>query len=538
MVKSKVYQILLQSRLLLLALLLAIGSIPPSHAQSNVHYFPQTGHFVKGGFLTFWQQNHGLQNFGFPITEEFVSSTTGRTTQYFERARFEIYLQDNKKYIVLGNIGKEIVGTRTFPRAEPIVNTTQQRYIPETGYIIQYGFKEIWETRGADQIFGWPISNELEETIMDGSVRTVQYFERARFEYWPEYAPGQRVVISSLGRLLAPPELVPPLPPNAEPGTVPQAVPQTAQTAPGQYPPAAASPPPAPIPTLPPNDSANVIPVSGPPGTVFTFYADGFKESEKVSLWLTAPDKTVLANDAQPRADGDGSIAYADIDISSDNFAEGIWAVTAQGLRSGKQAVAYFYVTGGAEAPTQSQTQMSTVSNIPQPTGNCANNAPTPAEGVQAWIPDTNTAPGSKVRVCTRLIIGGEVIRGAEARGVVHFEAHDEWIGPENTSHEDGIASIQFDVDDNVDPDYTIRVNTEVIYNDKSYFAETRFTPSETATTSGTTADCSPFYPEVCIPSPPPDLDCSDIPYRRFLVLDPDPHKFDGDGDHIGCEDN
>ena len=47
---------------------------------------------------------------------------------------------------------------------------------------------------------------------------------------------------------------------------------------------------------------------------------------------------------------------------------------------------------------------------------------------------------------------------------------------------------------------------------------------------------CDPAYPTVCIPSPPPDLDCKDIPFRRFTVLPPDPHRFDGDHDGIGCE--
>lgn len=50
------------------------------------------------------------------------------------------------------------------------------------------------------------------------------------------------------------------------------------------------------------------------------------------------------------------------------------------------------------------------------------------------------------------------------------------------------------------------------------------------------TTRCDPSYPDVCIPPPPPDLDCSDIPYRRFRVLPPDPHRFDGDHDGIGCE--
>jgi micrococcal nuclease len=47
--------------------------------------------------------------------------------------------------------------------------------------------------------------------------------------------------------------------------------------------------------------------------------------------------------------------------------------------------------------------------------------------------------------------------------------------------------------------------------------------------------DCDPSYPDVCIPSPPPDLDCDDIPHKNFEVLQPDPHKFDGNYDGIGC---
>ena len=48
---------------------------------------------------------------------------------------------------------------------------------------------------------------------------------------------------------------------------------------------------------------------------------------------------------------------------------------------------------------------------------------------------------------------------------------------------------------------------------------------------------CDPSYPTVCIPPPPPDLDCGDIPYRRFQVLPPDPHNFDGGSKNgIGCE--
>jgi micrococcal nuclease len=49
-------------------------------------------------------------------------------------------------------------------------------------------------------------------------------------------------------------------------------------------------------------------------------------------------------------------------------------------------------------------------------------------------------------------------------------------------------------------------------------------------------AGCDPSYVGVCIPSPPPDLDCGDIAFRRFAVVGPDPHRFDGEGDGVGCE--
>ena len=49
---------------------------------------------------------------------------------------------------------------------------------------------------------------------------------------------------------------------------------------------------------------------------------------------------------------------------------------------------------------------------------------------------------------------------------------------------------------------------------------------------------CDPSYPGVCIPafSAAGGLDCGDVDPRRFEVLAPDPHGFDGDHDGVGCE--
>jgi hypothetical protein len=56
------------------------------------------------------------------------------------------------------------------------------------------------------------------------------------------------------------------------------------------------------------------------------------------------------------------------------------------------------------------------------------------------------------------------------------------------------------------------------------------------APTLASQTGCDPAYPTVCIPPPPPDLNCADIPFRRFTVLPPDPHHFDGNHNGIGCE--
>ena len=68
----------------------------------------------------------------------------------------------------------------------------------------------------------------------------------------------------------------------------------------------------------------------------------------------------------------------------------------------------------------------------------------------------------------------------------------------------------------------------------------TSTTTTSTTTTSTTTTttkpNCDPAYPDFCIPPPPPDLNCSDIPQKNFTVLPPDPHGFDGDKNGFGCE--
>lgn len=48
--------------------------------------------------------------------------------------------------------------------------------------------------------------------------------------------------------------------------------------------------------------------------------------------------------------------------------------------------------------------------------------------------------------------------------------------------------------------------------------------------------NCDASYPTLCIPPGAPDLDCADVDQKNFPVRQPDPHRFDGDKDGVGCE--
>jgi hypothetical protein len=61
-------------------------------------------------------------------------------------------------------------------------------------------------------------------------------------------------------------------------------------------------------------------------------------------------------------------------------------------------------------------------------------------------------------------------------------------------------------------------------------------TSSSRTPTSNKQSNCDSSYPDFCIPSPPPDLNCPDISQKRFTVSGSDPHGFDRDNDGVGCE--
>ena len=173
---------------------------PPVTITADQTYFPEVGHYLSGAFRTFWQDHGGLAQFGYPLTEPFTeqSPTDGKTytVQYFERERFELHPEfaGTPYEVELGLLGRQLVAGRHFPFSPAFTSNSQRLYFPETQHSLSYSFKQYWEAHGGLAIYGYPISEEIQE---DGY--TVQYFERARFEYHPENASPYDVLLGLLG---------------------------------------------------------------------------------------------------------------------------------------------------------------------------------------------------------------------------------------------------------------------------------------------------------------------------------------------------
>lgn len=185
--------------------------IPPfPTAGTGKLYFVETGHSLAYGFKNFWETSGGLPVFGYPITEEFseVNPDTGRTytVQYFERQRFE-YHPENRGTpyeVQLGRLGvtdAQQRGLTSNAAFVPLPSTTKLaggcQYFPVTGHTACGSFLTYWSSHGLSfgdpgityreslALFGYPIS---EPFVDPATGLTIQYFERARFEYHPENA--------------------------------------------------------------------------------------------------------------------------------------------------------------------------------------------------------------------------------------------------------------------------------------------------------------------------------------------------------------
>jgi hypothetical protein len=175
----------------------------PDPKQAGVRWFEPTGHTLRGAFLDYWTRYGGLEQFGYPLTEEFFEpvgpENKQHRVQYFERARFEHHPENagTPYEVLLGTLGREF--RQQDPPSTPAPNAT---YFRETGHNLSGAFKAYWEAHGGLFVHGFPITEALMERSTDGKEYLVQWFERSRFELHPQNKPPYDVLLGLLGRQL------------------------------------------------------------------------------------------------------------------------------------------------------------------------------------------------------------------------------------------------------------------------------------------------------------------------------------------------
>lgn len=161
--------------------------------------FAETGKCVTEPFLSYWNNHGGLAINGYPISDTFTETLEdgkAYTVQYFERVRMELHPENPPPFnVLLGQFGRRI-----HPADPPVAPKAGAQFFPETGHNVSGRFLIFWRDNGGLPQFGYPITEEIVETLEDGKSYTVQYFERARFEFHPENRPPHDILLGQFGR--------------------------------------------------------------------------------------------------------------------------------------------------------------------------------------------------------------------------------------------------------------------------------------------------------------------------------------------------
>jgi protocatechuate 3,4-dioxygenase beta subunit len=197
-------------------------TLAPAPVGKDSHLFKETGFTVSGRFWQFWQGGRTFEDSvyinGYPITpvRDEISPTDGKpyATQWFERARFESHPENPAPNdVLLGLLGTYAArGRENEAPFKPVANPGgRAQWFAQTGHTLGdfsgggLAIITYWSQRGDVRQFGLPVTEPFIETRGDGASYLVQYFERQRFEYHPEYK-GTRyeILLGQLGTEQAP----------------------------------------------------------------------------------------------------------------------------------------------------------------------------------------------------------------------------------------------------------------------------------------------------------------------------------------------
>lgn len=199
--EQRINSILAGALALAACLTISAPALPHAQAQAGVEarYYTETGKTLAPEFVSYFDSKGGVPIFGYPLTD--AETESGVEVQYLERARIEYHPENRgtQYEVQLGLLGTILTGGRQFQPATTPQNaptTPDTTYYPETRHTLSGAFLRYWQRNGGLALFGYPIS----EPVQEGGY-TVQYFERNRFELHPEAAGTQyEVQLGLLGR--------------------------------------------------------------------------------------------------------------------------------------------------------------------------------------------------------------------------------------------------------------------------------------------------------------------------------------------------
>ena len=360
--------------------------VPPQPSTAAIRYFPETQHTLRGLFKTTWDTRGGPNIFGLPISEEIyepLADGSWHLVQYFQKTRFELWPGG----VLLGLLGRELApphllapwppevappgplseeGLPGPPAAPPSSGGRRAlvRVTPPSGdpggtfQVLGEGFQPgerviMWVTY-PDQAIR-PLAN-VPAADGNGSISKAGIYvtidkRRAPIGYY--YVTAQGLSTGRIGIGVFTIGVAPPPP-----------APAPAPTTPGD---------PNRLgivihPYLVPRGPCSITPLANAPGGAFTFTASGFDPSERIGVWLTRPNGAGQEElpSSQIAQDGRGNVT---VNFRPSSGTEGIWAISAQGVRTGHNVAAPFKVTRDYVAPL----------GTPRPPNR--NGSVTPAEG-------------------------------------------------------------------------------------------------------------------------------------------------------------
>lgn len=171
-------------------------------------YFQESGKWLTGIFLDYWNNHGGLAQNGFPISnvlwEESEMDGKVYAMQYFERTVFEYHPENSAP----NNVQLSQLGTFRFHEKYPHGLNNQTLDFPttkvfqNTRHYLGGEFLVYFASHGGVESIGYPISEPIvERSEEDDRGYIMQYCERAILELHLENAPPFRVMPSRLGAL-------------------------------------------------------------------------------------------------------------------------------------------------------------------------------------------------------------------------------------------------------------------------------------------------------------------------------------------------